>query len=87
MATSGLQLEGITKQFPGVLACDQVSLGVRPGECLALVGENGAGKSTLMNLLVGLYQPDGGRITLDGEPVRFKTPADSAARGLSLIHI
>lgn len=86
MATSGLQLEGITKQFPGVLACDQVSLGVRPGECLALVGENGAGKSTLMNLLVGLYQPDGGRITLDGEPVRFKTPADSAARGIGMVH-
>lgn len=86
MAASGLRLEAVTKRFPGVLACDQVTLGVSPGECLALVGENGAGKSTLMNLLVGLYQPDGGRITLDGAEVRFRTPADSAARGVGMVH-
>jgi len=85
-ATSGLRLEAITKTFPGVLACDRVSLGVQPGECLALVGENGAGKSTLMNLLIGLYQPDGGRITLEGAEVRFRTPADSAARGIGMVH-
>jgi ABC-type uncharacterized transport system ATPase subunit len=83
---SGLRLEEVTKRFPGVLACDQVSLGVAPGECLALVGENGAGKSTLMNLLVGLYQPDGGRLTLDGQPVRFRSPAESAARGIGMVH-
>ena len=84
--TSGLRLEAVSKRFPGVLACDQVTLGVRPGECLALVGENGAGKSTLMNLLVGLYQPDGGRLTLDGQTVRFKTPAESAALGVGMVH-
>ena len=66
-----LRLDGITKRFPGVLACDRVSLEVRRGEVLALVGENGAGKSTLMNILAGLYQPDEGRILLDGAPVQF----------------
>ena len=58
-----LKTQGITKRFPGILACDQVSLEVRRGEVLALVGENGAGKSTLMNILAGLYQPDSGTIT------------------------
>ncbi|HUL58247.1 MAG TPA: ATP-binding cassette domain-containing protein, partial [Anaeromyxobacteraceae bacterium] len=69
-----------------MLACDRISLSVRRGEALALVGENGAGKSTLMNILAGLYQPDGGRILLDGEPVRFRTPADAFARGIGMVH-
>jgi general nucleoside transport system ATP-binding protein len=81
-----LALEGITKRFPGVLACDRVSLTVRRGEPLALVGENGAGKSTLMNILAGLYQPDAGRILLDGEPVQFRTPAEAHARGIGMVH-
>ncbi len=81
-----LRLEGITKRFPGVLACDRVSLEVRRGEALALVGETGAGKSTLMNILAGLYQPDEGRILLDGEPVRFSTPAEAFARGIGMVH-
>ncbi len=81
-----LRLEDITKRFPGVLACDRISLEVRRGEVLALVGENGAGKSTLMNVLAGLYQPDGGRILLNGEPVRFRTPADAARRGVGMVH-
>jgi general nucleoside transport system ATP-binding protein len=81
-----LALEGITKRFPGILACDRVSLAVRRGEALALVGENGAGKSTLMNVLAGLYQPDEGRILVDGEPVRFRTPAEAFARGVGMVH-
>ena len=81
-----LVLEEITKRFPGVLACDRVSLTVRRGEALALVGENGAGKSTLMNILAGLYQPDGGRILVDGAPVRFRSPADAFARGIGMVH-
>src|SRR6516165_3924561 len=81
-----LALEDVTKRFPGVLACDRVSLTVRRGEALALVGENGAGKSTLMNILAGLYQPDEGRILVDGEPVHFRTPADAYARGVGMVH-
>jgi general nucleoside transport system ATP-binding protein len=81
-----LRLEGITKRFPGVLACDRISLEVRRGEALALVGENGAGKSTLMNILAGLYQPDAGRILLDGAPVQFKTPAEAFASGIGMVH-
>ncbi len=59
---------------------------MRRGEALALVGENGAGKSTLMNVLAGLYQPDAGRILVNGEPVRFRTPAEAAARGVGMVH-
>ncbi len=81
-----LELESITKRFPGVLACDGVSLSVRRGEPLALVGENGAGKSTLMNILAGLYQPDAGRILLDGEAVHFRTPASAHQRGIGMVH-
>jgi simple sugar transport system ATP-binding protein len=69
-----------------VLACDRVSLTVRRGQALALVGENGAGKSTLMNLLAGLYQPDEGRILVDGAPVHFRSPADACARGVGMVH-
>jgi general nucleoside transport system ATP-binding protein len=81
-----LELDGITKRFPGVLACDRVSMKVRRGEALALVGENGAGKSTLMNILAGLYRPDAGRILLNGEAVEFRTPADAYARGIGMVH-
>jgi general nucleoside transport system ATP-binding protein len=69
-----------------VLACDRVSLEVRRGEALALVGENGAGKSTLMNILAGLYQPDAGRILLDGTPVQFRNPADAFLHGIGMVH-
>lgn len=64
-----LELKGITKQFPGVLANDNIDLRLEKGEILALLGENGAGKSTLMNILYGLYQPDKGEIRINGEPV------------------
>jgi len=81
-----LQLSGITKRFPGILACNNVSMRVARGEVLALVGENGAGKSTLMNILAGLYQPDAGTISINGEEVRFHTPNDAYARGIGMVH-
>jgi simple sugar transport system ATP-binding protein len=81
-----LKLAGVTKRFPGILACNAVDLEVRRGEVLALVGENGAGKSTLMNILAGLYQPDAGSITLNGREVHFHTPNDAYARGIGMVH-
>ena len=64
-----LEMRGIRKEFPGVVANDDVELDVRRGEVHALLGENGAGKSTLMNILYGLYRPDAGEILLHGKPV------------------
>jgi simple sugar transport system ATP-binding protein len=81
-----LRLEHITKSFPGVLACKDVSVSVGKGEVLALVGENGAGKTTLMNILMGLYQSDSGRIVINDEPVRFHSPRDAITAGLGMVH-
>lgn len=81
-----LRLEGVTKRFPGVLACDRISLSVGRGQVLALVGENGAGKTTLMNILMGLYQPDEGRILVNGVETRFRTPLDAYACGIGMVH-
>ena len=81
-----VELRGITKRFPGVVANAGVDLEVDPGQVLALLGENGAGKSTLMNVLFGLYQPDEGEILLDGTPARFSSPADSIAAGIGMVH-
>ncbi len=83
---SSLRMEHITKRFPGVLASDDITLNIGEGEVLALVGENGAGKTTLMNILMGLYQPDEGRILINGEEVRFKSPNDAFAAGLGMVH-
>ena len=77
---------GVRKQFPGVLALDDVSVAVGRGEVLAVVGENGAGKSTLMKVIAGVYQPDAGEVALDGRPVRFAGPLDAMRAGVSLIH-
>ena len=81
-----LELRGITKQFPGVLANDNVDLGVNEGELVALLGENGAGKSTLMNILYGLYTADKGEILVDGKPLVLGSPAESIAAGIGMVH-
>lgn len=81
-----LDMQDITKRFPGVLALDQVSLHLRRGEVHALVGENGAGKSTMMKVLLGMYKPDGGKIIYKGEEVHFSSPADALNAGISMIH-
>jgi simple sugar transport system ATP-binding protein len=81
-----LELIGITKEFPGVLANDDVSLTIREGEILALLGENGAGKTTLMNILYGLYAPTAGEILLNGEPLDLKSPGDAIAAGIGMVH-
>ncbi|MCK9548376.1 MAG: ABC transporter ATP-binding protein [Sphaerochaeta sp.] len=83
---TSLRMEHITKRFPGTLACDDITLTVGEGEILALVGENGAGKTTLMNILMGLYQSDEGRILINGEEVRFKNPNDAFSAGLGMVH-
>ncbi len=81
-----LEMRGISKRYPGVVANDGIDLDVRPGEIHALLGENGAGKSTLMNILYGLATPDSGEILLDGTVVRIGGPSDAIARGISMVH-
>ena len=81
-----LRMEHITKRFPGVLASDDISISIGEGEVLALVGENGAGKTTLMNILMGLYQPDEGRIVINGREVHFRGPEDAFKAGLGMVH-
>ncbi|MGH2452194.1 MAG: ABC transporter ATP-binding protein [bacterium] len=80
-----LTLRSITKAFPGVVANDRVSLEVRAGEVHALLGENGAGKTTLMNILYGIYQPDGGEILVRGRPVHVRAPRDAIAQGIGMV--
>ncbi len=86
MSAPAVRFESITKRFPGALALDDVTLEVRAGSCHALCGENGAGKSTLGRVLAGIHRPDGGRILLDGAPVRFATPRDALAAGVGMVH-
>jgi ABC-type uncharacterized transport system ATPase subunit len=81
-----LDLTGITKQFPGVLANDKVDLELLHGEVHALLGENGAGKSTLMNILYGLYHQDSGEIRLRGEKVSFGSAKDAIESGIGMVH-
>jgi simple sugar transport system ATP-binding protein len=81
-----LELRGITKRFPGVLANDHVSLTLEAGEIHALLGENGAGKSTLMNILYGLYQPDEGEVLVRGKPIQVTSPNDAIAAGIGMVH-
>lgn len=81
-----LELRGITKRFPGVLANDHIDLTLNQGEIHALLGENGAGKSTLMNVLYGLYHPDEGEILVRGNPIRMTSPRDAIAQGIGMVH-
>src|ERR1043166_5531358 len=81
-----LELRGITKRFPGVVADDNVDFDLRRGEVHALLGENGAGKSTLMNILYGLYRPDEGEIILQGKPVVFSSARDAIQAGIGMVH-
>jgi ABC-type uncharacterized transport system ATPase subunit len=81
-----LEMRGITKRFPGVLANDHIDLEIRPGEIHALLGENGAGKSTLMNILYGLLAPDEGEIRIGGEVVQLTDPNDAIGRGIGMVH-
>jgi general nucleoside transport system ATP-binding protein len=85
-AVPALEMRGITKRYPGVVANDHITLDVRNGEIHALLGENGAGKTTLMNILYGLARPDEGEILLDGTAVRIADPHDAIARGISMVH-
>jgi ABC-type uncharacterized transport system ATPase subunit len=81
-----LELKGITKRFPGVLANDNINLTLNKGEIHALLGENGAGKSTLMNILYGLYDPDEGEIFVNNEKINVSSPRDAIARGIGMVH-
>ena len=81
-----LEMRGITKQFPGVLALDNVQFEVERGEVHALVGENGAGKSTLLKILAGAITMDKGEIILNGKPVRFHSPLDAIQAGIAVIY-
>ena len=81
-----VEMQDIVKTFPGIVACDQISLQIRKGEIHALLGENGAGKSTLMSVLFGMYQPEGGSIKVNGKPVHITGPRDATALGIGMVH-
>src|SRR5690242_14789457 len=81
-----LEMQGIRKTFPGVVALDDVDFDLLPGEVHALVGENGAGKSTIIKIMAGLYRRDGGTMRINGDEVDFKSPAESIARGIKVVY-
>ena len=86
MSEYAIEMLGITKRFPGIIANDNITLQLKKGEIHALLGENGAGKSTLMSVLFGLYQPEEGKIRKDGKTVEIKNPNDANALGIGMVH-
>jgi general nucleoside transport system ATP-binding protein len=86
MAETVVEMRGITKRFPGIIANDHISFKVEKGEIHALLGENGAGKSTLMNILFGLYEPDEGEILIHGKTVQMRSPNDANQLGIGMVH-
>lgn len=84
--TAELELRGITKEFPGVVACDRIDLTVRAGEIHCIVGENGAGKTTLMSILYGLLQPDAGDIVVRGQRTTIHSPLEAIGLGIGMVH-
>ncbi|MDF2673435.1 MAG: transporter ATP-binding protein, partial [Clostridiales bacterium] len=83
---NAIELRNVTKRFGEVVANDKVNLSVRKGEILAILGENGSGKTTLMNMLSGIYFPDEGHIFINGKEVTIRSPKDSYALGIGMIH-
>ena len=81
-----IEMLHITKEFPGIIANDDITLQLRKGEIHALLGENGAGKSTLMSVLFGLYQPEAGEIRKNGQVVKINNPNDATALGIGMVH-
>ncbi|HPW53857.1 MAG TPA: ATP-binding cassette domain-containing protein, partial [Erysipelotrichaceae bacterium] len=81
-----IEFRHITKKFPGITACDNISLGIRKGEIHALLGENGAGKSTLMSVLFGMYTPEEGSISVRGEEVKISNPRIATELGIGMVH-
>ena len=81
-----IEMRHITKEFPGIIANDDITLQLKRGEIHALLGENGAGKSTLMSVLFGLYQPEKGEILKDGKVVKINSPNDATALGIGMVH-
>ena len=81
-----VEMRGITKTFGSVVANRDVSLTLKKGEILALLGENGSGKTTLMNMLSGIYAPDRGEIWVDGKPVTIASPEDAKLLGVGMVH-
>jgi simple sugar transport system ATP-binding protein len=86
MSELAVEMKGIVKRFPGVIANDLVDFTVRTGEIHALLGENGAGKTTLMNVLNGLYRPEAGELFVNGRPARFNSPRDAIRSGIGMVH-
>ena len=81
-----VEMRGITKRFPGMIANDQIEFLVEKGEIHSLLGENGAGKTTLMKILFGLYQPDGGSIKINGNEIKHQTAVKAFEMGLGMVH-
>lgn len=86
MENYAIEMRHITKVFPGIIANDDISLSLREGEILALLGENGAGKSTLMSILFGLYKPSSGEIYVRGKKESISSPNDADRLGIGMVH-